>query len=146
MANLSLHRRLSQTWTDALIGGLASIPLTLGNYWLFGSREYFSLNMVFFGGVLAGYLAKRHSVSVGAASVRAGLIGGIPALAWVDVVFVDYLRDVAASWAITPAIVIGIMVCSFLLALSGLSGRLGGFVGSWLATTFGGQSTASAGG
>jgi hypothetical protein len=74
------------------------------------------------------------------------MTGGIPALVWVGVVFVDYLRDVAASWAATPAIVIAIMVCSFLLALCGLSGRLGGFVGSWLATTFGGQATASAGG
>lgn len=34
--------RLSPTWKYALVGGLVSIPLSLGHYWLSGMGENFS--------------------------------------------------------------------------------------------------------
>lgn len=78
----SLHDRPGATWTCALVGGVASLPLTLGLYWSSGAGNEFSLNAVVLGGLLAGYLATGRGADATVAGGRAGLIGGLPAV-WV---------------------------------------------------------------
>ena len=73
---------VAETWQYALVGGVVSIPLSLGLYWYSGMGSDFSLNMIVVGGLLAGYLAKRNSVDAKPAGLRAGLIGALPGLAW----------------------------------------------------------------
>ncbi|MFC6977144.1 DUF5518 domain-containing protein [Halomicroarcula sp. GCM10025709] len=50
---------MTATWKYALIGGVATLPFTIGFYWQSRMGSEFSLNMVFWGGLLAGYLAAR---------------------------------------------------------------------------------------
>ncbi|MEF8781550.1 MAG: DUF5518 domain-containing protein [Haloarculaceae archaeon] len=71
--------RITETWRYGLVGGLVSIPLTGGLYWLSGAGNELSFNMVVLGGVLAGYLAPP-AVDSTAAGIRAGVIGSLPGL------------------------------------------------------------------
>lgn len=91
-----LPLRVTATWKYALIGGLISLPFTIGLYWLSGMGSEFSLNIVFFGGILAGYLASTAATETVASSVgfRAGVVGGLPGL-WL---LVDLL-EAAIAWA-----------------------------------------------
>ncbi|MFC7193591.1 DUF5518 domain-containing protein [Halosimplex aquaticum] len=74
---------LSRTWQYALVGGVVSMPLTLAAYWSSGASDHFSFNMVVVGGLIAGFLARRYSADVSAASVRAGVIGGLAGYVWI---------------------------------------------------------------
>ena len=70
----------SAIWKFALIGGIASLPFTTLSYWQTGSK--LSLAPVFFGGILAGYLAARNrgvTIDVG---TRAIMLGSLPVV-WV---------------------------------------------------------------
>jgi hypothetical protein len=120
-----------ETWRYALVGGVVSIPLSLGLYWYTGMGNDFSLNMVTVGGLLAGYLAKRNSVDAKPAGVRAGLIGALPGLAWI---LPRIARSVAAGWSLLP---IAVFLCLFTVIIFGIgavAGVIGGAVGGWLFT------------
>jgi NhaP-type Na+/H+ or K+/H+ antiporter len=117
------------TWWYALIGGVVSMPLTLGLYWYSGMGNDFSFNMVVVGGLLAGYLAKRNSVDAKPAGLRAGLIGALPGLVWI---LPRIARNVAAGWSLLP---IAVFLCLFTLIAFGIgavAGVIGGAVGGWL--------------
>ena len=118
-----------ETWRYALVGGVVSIPLSLGLYWYTGMGTDFSFNMVVVGGLLAGYLAKRNSVDAKPVGLRAGLIGALPGLAWV---LLRIARNVAAEWSLLP---IAVFLCLFTLIAFGIgavAGVIGGAVGGWL--------------
>lgn len=128
------------TWRYALIGGILSIPLTGGVYWLSGMGDTFSLNMVFVGGLGAGYLAKTQPTQVKptAVGLRAGAIGSLPTL-WV-------LRDIMTAaqaltgpiWFRTVAQAGAVLtITGVLIALAAIVGALGAQVGAWLARTLG---------
>lgn len=72
--------RASATWTYALVGGIASIPFTVGRCWLSGAGSRFSLNAVSFGGLLAGSLASAVATETDGSGVgfRAGVVDGPP--------------------------------------------------------------------
>lgn len=128
-----------QTWKYALIGGLASIPLTVGFYWQSGMENEMSLNMVFFGGLLAGYLATGQLTDGKSVGFRTGVVGGLPVL-WI---WFDLLR--AATGPIGPvgfrmgAVMMAIAFAIFSLFLSGIIGLLGAKVGRWIAVKTGQQ-------
>lgn len=134
--------RVTETWKYALIGGIASLPLTIGLYWQSGMGSEFSLNMVFFGGVLAGYLASAPASETDCSSVgfRAGVIGGLPGL-WL---LVD-LAEAAIAWSspllfrIAAVSLLAIGFTTLLLGFAGLVGLIGAKVGGWLATKTGMQ-------
>ncbi|MDY6775320.1 MAG: DUF5518 domain-containing protein [Halobacteria archaeon] len=77
MSSTQTYSRISETWKYAVVAGAASLPLTFLRFWLTG-MEYFSVSMVFFGGILAGYLAEKKSLNSNSVGARAGMIGGVP--------------------------------------------------------------------
>ncbi|WP_136591584.1 DUF5518 domain-containing protein [Salinigranum halophilum] len=127
-----------KTWKYALIGGIVSIPLSIGLYWYSGMGNDFSANMVFVGGLLAGYLAKRSSVAAKPVGLRAGLIGSLPGLIWIFPHTVETARNIAGAGSITPAAVVLIIFFStFVLGIGAVAGFLGGAVGGWLSKKIG---------
>ena len=140
--------RVTETWKYALIGGIASLPLTVGLYWRSGMGSEFSLNMVFFGGLFAGYLANAAATETDGSSVgfRAGVVGGLPGL-WL---VVDLL-EAAIAWS-SPlwfrVVAVSMLVVGFttaLLGFAGFVGLLGAKVGGWLAKKTGAHRTPPAG-
>ena len=132
----SLPLRLNATWKCAFIGGISSIPLTVGLYWLSGMGNEMSQNMVFFGGLLAGYLARTrmpdaHPIEAG---TRAGLIGALPGLWFIGDHFIAGSGAGGPLWfrVVGPTVMVGLFVI-FLLLITALAGYLGGKVGVWLA-------------
>lgn len=126
--------RENQTWKYALLGGLISIPLVLGDYWLSGMGDYFSINMVFFGGLLAGFLAQRSTADGRRAAIGAGIVGGLPGYLWILPAMVRTGSSFATAWS-SPiaASVLMILGGVMVIGISALAGLLGGIVGGWLA-------------
>ncbi|WP_251343502.1 DUF5518 domain-containing protein [Haloplanus halophilus] len=126
---------LSETWTYALVGGGASIPLTVGAYWLSGMGSHFSLNMVAVGGLIAGYLAARsRSADATAAGVRAGLVGSIPAVAWALSESIPAALGAAGPTPFTVgAVVLALGLGLAAVVIGVVAGLIGGKVGGWLA-------------
>lgn len=136
----SLPAASSDTWRFALLGGLASLPFTTASYWQTGSE--LSLSPVFFGGLLAAYLARRKHGTAKGVGLRAGLIGGLPGL-WVlyDVLVAATALSgppwfMAAGVVMTALFLMTVAVLAF--GLSALVGAVGGRVGGWLAGETGG--------
>mgnify|MGYP000173936998 CR=1 FL=1 len=126
--------RDNYTWKYALLGGLISIPLVIGDYWLSGMGHYFSFNMVFFGGLLAGFLAKRDAANASKAAIGAGILGGLPGYIWIFPAMVRTWRSFATSWS-SPIVATLVMTLAgvMMIGASALGGFLGGLVGGWLA-------------
>jgi hypothetical protein len=139
---------VTETWKYALVGGIASIPLTIGLYWQSGMGSEFSLNMVFFGGLFAGYLVSAAATETDGSSVgfRAGVVGGLPGL-WL---LVDLL-EAAVAWSsplwfrVVATSTLAVGFATILLAFAGFVGFLGAKVGGWLARKTGAQRTPSLG-
>lgn len=137
-------RKLTDTWRYALIGGVASIPLTVGFYWLSGTGNELSLNMIFFGGLLAGNLARTAPTEIDSTAVglRAGIVGSLPAVWLLGDLLWDaatmsgpvWFRVVGVGFIMTTATV-------FTVVLAALVGLLGAKVDSWLAKRYGRQSS-----
>lgn len=127
---------MTDTSKYALVGGIASLPLTIGLYWQSGMGSELSLNMVFFGGVLAGYLASVGAAETDCSTVgfRAGVIGGLPGL-WLLV----HLAEAAIAWSsplwfrIGMVSLVAVGFTALLLAFAGVVGLVGAKVGGWLA-------------
>jgi len=126
---------LSDPWTYALVGGLASIPFTVAGYAETASE--LSLTPVLFGGILAGYLAKRRTGTRAGVGARAGLVGGLPGLWMLSDLLAATSALAGPPWfmvaggllALSAAVGIALLV----LGLSALSGAVGARVGGWLA-------------
>lgn len=139
-----LPPQVTATWKYSLIGGGASLPFTIGLYWLSGMGSEFSLNMMFFGGLLAGYLASAASTETDGSSVgfRAGVVGGLPGL-WL---VVDLL-EAAIAWSsplwfrVVAVWMLTVGFTTVLLGFAGLVGLLGARVGGWLAKKTGAHRT-----
>ncbi|GAB3311840.1 hypothetical protein GCM10027355_02940 [Haloplanus salinarum] len=113
---------------------MASIPPTVGAYWLSGMGSDFSLDMVVVGGLLAGYLAGGSTVDGTAAGVRAGVIGSAPGVVWILGQTVPAAFGAGGPVAFRVAAV-GLAVGSGVLPplIGAPGGFLGGKVGGWLA-------------
>lgn len=126
---------VSQRWTYAFIGGMVALPFTALGYWQTGSE--LSLAPVLFGGVLAGYLARRRAGESRGVGLRAGLVGGLPVV-WVlfDVLAATSALAgppwfVASATVITVGITAGVGVFGF--GLAALAGEVGARAGGWVA-------------
>ncbi|MFC7029150.1 DUF5518 domain-containing protein [Halomicroarcula sp. GCM10025710] len=111
-------------------------PLTVGLYWLSGMGNELSLNMVFVGGLIAGFLAKTRVTDAdgAAAGLRAGIVGAVPGLWFLVGVFEAATVFSGPLWFRTAALflVVG-TVAVVLFGLGALVGFLGAKVGGWLA-------------
>lgn len=107
-----------------------------------------SLNMVFIGGMLAGYLARTAGsrTDVATVGVRAGVVGSLPGL-WL----VATLLEAAIGWSsplwfrIVAVSVLLVGFTSMLLVFAALVGLLGTKVGGWVAGKTGSERTPSVG-
>ena len=126
---------LNDQWTDALRGGGVALPVGVFTYWQTGSE--LSLAPVFFGGILAGYVATRRTGACDGVGSRAGVVGGL------SVVWPLAELVAASSWLSGPtwfvwsgtALTVG-MAVSFgvlVLGLAAVLGAAGARVGGWLA-------------
>jgi len=133
-------RRDASPWTYALVGGVASVPVAAGEYWLSGAGDTFPITYALIGGVVAGALARRRFAHAGRAGAGAGAIGGLVALGWILPALLDTAADFAAAWS-TPIAGVLIAVLSGLVVLwiSALVGLFGGAIGGWLTTKIGGR-------
>lgn len=122
-------------WKYSFVGGVASLPLTIGYNWFF-DPGYYSFGMIAIGGMITGYLATRDSFEVPRLSIGAGLIGALPGL--LSALFPFY--ELASEWIISGEIAQTIVVIPlsmlFLLTIGALLGLLGGSIGGWFATKF----------
>lgn len=133
--NDSPLENLSYRWKYAFVGGIVALPFTALGYWQTGSE--LSLSPVLFGGLLAGYLARRRTGESDGVGVRTGLVGGLPVV-WVlfDVLAASSALAgpawfVASATAITVGVTVVFGVLGFVLAA--LAGEIGARVGSWIA-------------
>lgn len=126
--------RISENWRYALIGGVASIPFTVGLYWQSGMGNELSLNMVFFGGLLGGWLAHGTAAEIDSVGFRAGVIGGLPGL-WMAIRFIPEVIEYASpAWLQTAGLLMLVGVITvFLIGASGIVGFIGAQIGNWLA-------------
>lgn len=126
---------VSDTWKYALLGGLASLPFTAASYCQTGSE--LSLSPVLFGGLLAGYFAKRKTGTGSGVGFRAGLIGALPAV-WMLFDFLGATSRLsgplwfrATGTVLTVSYVVMFALLGF--GLAGLVGGIGGRIVSWIA-------------
>jgi hypothetical protein len=126
---------VSSTWKYALLGGLASLPFTAVSYWQTGSE--LSLSPVIFGGLLAGYFAKRKTGTGSGVGFRAGLIGALPAI-WIlfDILGATVGLSGPLWFRAVGTILTASMGVLFVLlgfGFAGIIGGIGGRIGSWIA-------------
>jgi hypothetical protein len=139
---------VSDTWTYALLGGLASFPFTVASYWQTGSA--LSLTPVLFGGLLAGCFATRKTGTGSGVGFRAGLISALPAV-WMLFDFLGAMVGLSGPlWfrAVGTALTVSVVAlfALFVFGFAGIIGEIGGRVGSWIAGFIGQHRPPSTGG
>ncbi|POG54407.1 DUF5518 domain-containing protein [Haloferax marisrubri] len=126
MVSIPRFRSLSPAWNAALVGVIASVPISTVVNWLPNSEATVGAGMMIFGAFIAGAVAAVRSADSDAAGLRAGLLGGVLEL----FVFV-VTAGTTAAWPLSRvaffALAAGAVLC--LAPLFGLGcGRIGGWV------------------
>ncbi|WP_407661630.1 DUF5518 domain-containing protein [Haladaptatus caseinilyticus] len=75
--SISSLRFVPSTWRFALIGALASFPVTVFVNWLPNSKAEMAGGIMIFGAFIAGVLSRLRSTNPDVAGFRTGLLGGI---------------------------------------------------------------------
>jgi hypothetical protein len=120
------------TYVYALIGGVTGIVVVIVHNLVVGGEAYYSLNGTIIGSILAGFLARRGSGSFKKAGMGAGVIGTLPAFAWLS----DTLRESVISFISEGPVFAAVIFCILVLAVvmwTAAIGAFGGFFGSWIA-------------
>ncbi|EMA11323.1 hypothetical protein SAMN05443574_10323 [Haloarcula vallismortis] len=128
---MSLQFELSKTWQCALIGGLVPAMFTVAQ--VLQSSSNITFQGLFLGSAIAGYLVKRHGGTGTAAGLRAGLIGGLPALWSLKGLLMTVPTVPNPLWFRAVGLIMTLVVGVWLLALPVLVGALAGRFGGWLA-------------
>jgi len=89
-------------------------------------------------GLVAGYLAAGRAVDADAAGLRAGVVGGLPGLAWLFWKLSGGLSGLSGpAWFETVGVALAVgttaAVGALVLGLASLVGFVGAKVGSWVA-------------
>lgn len=138
--------RDDQTLRYGIIGGLTAIPLVLGDHWLSATGTQFAINMVFFGGLLAGFLAQRSAANAERAAIFAGILGGLPGYVWMLPAIVRTWGSFATAWSSRAGATLLVLVGGVVLVgISVLAGVIGGVVGRWLAKRTGSDQSLAVG-
>jgi len=128
----------SEAWRDALLGGAASMPVTAALYWLSGGGREFPLNAVTVAGLVAGYLAAGRAADPDAAGLRAGVVGGLPAVAWLLATILGGATALSGpAWfeAAGLAFAVGatVSLAALVTGVAAVVGVVGARVGGWVA-------------
>ncbi|WP_276270750.1 DUF5518 domain-containing protein [Haloarcula litorea] len=118
------------TWRYGIVAGLAVVPFTAASYWQTGSEM--SLGVVFWAGVVAGYLVKRRGLDGTAVGFRAGLVGALPGL-WMAADLTAFVLGLGGGWFRLLQLLVVAVVVSLLFLFASVTGALGGRLGGWLA-------------
>lgn len=126
---------MSDAWRYGLLGGLVSLPFMTASYWQTGSE--LSLGPVVFGGLLAGYLAKRGTGTSRGVGYRAGAIGALPTLWMMGEVVLAARALAGPAWYVVVGTLfaVGAVLTVALLGfgLGAISGEVGARIGGWFA-------------
>ncbi len=129
-------RTVPPAWRFALIGALASLPVTVLINWLPNSEADFEAGITIFGAFIAGSIAALRSTDPDAAGYRAGLLGGVMALLTLFVAAVRYaIENIAIAWPLLSSVVILVVGSTFILVFAPLVGSVCGRIGGWVVTT-----------
>jgi hypothetical protein len=123
--------RSTETWTYALLGGLLALPFTALEAWR--SPENVTLGAVVVGSAFAGYLIKRRGGNSTATGLRAGVIGGIPALWALSKLLLAIPNIPNPPWFRAVSVGMALAFGGFVLAAIAITGALAGRFGGWLA-------------
>jgi hypothetical protein len=108
-----------------------ALPFTTLSYAQTGDE--LTLGMVLWGGLLAGYLAKRRGLAGTPVGARAGAVGGLPAL-WMTGDLLVFLTGLGGpAWFRAVQLAVVVLWLPLVVGLSVLVGGLGGRLGGWLA-------------
>jgi H+/Cl- antiporter ClcA len=112
----------------------------LADYWLSGRGNYFSIKMVLFGGLVAGFFAQQGSANMRKAAIGAGIVGGLPGYLWIRPAMGQTWTSFANAWS-SPlaATVLGLLGNVLTVSISAVAGFRGGIVGGWLAENVNGK-------
>lgn len=129
-------RTVPPAWRFALIGALASLPVTVLINWLPNSEADFEAGIMIFGAFIAGSIAALRSTDPDAAGYRAGLLGGVMALLTLFVAAVRYaIENIAIAGPLLSSVVILVVGSTFILVFAPLVGSVCGQIGGWVVTT-----------
>ncbi|CQR52339.1 MULTISPECIES: DUF5518 domain-containing protein [Haloferax] len=126
MVSIPRFSALSPAWNAALVGAIASIPVSTLVNWLPDSEATVGAGVMLFGGFIAGAVAAVRSVDSDAAGLRAGFLGG-----GLELLIFAVTTAPTAAWPLSRvaffAVAGGAILC--LAPLFGLGcGRIGGWV------------------
>nr|WP_323171213.1 DUF5518 domain-containing protein [Natrialba sp. PRR66] len=120
---------LPAAWRFALIGALASLPVTAVLEWLPNSEATIGGGIMIIGAFIAGVVAALRSSDPSAAGLRAGFLGSTIEL----FVFIA-TEGTAAIWSL-PRVVFFVFISGLVVCASVLFGVGFGCVGGWMANT-----------
>jgi len=132
MSNVPSSDTGSSAWRFALIGALASLPVTALVNWLPDSEADIAGGIMIFGAFIAGVIAEGRSTRSSAAGLRAGLLGGVIVTLTPVVTVEGRSIDTLMTWP-SPYSLVGLAAVS--LVLAALFGVVFGRIGGWVATT-----------
>lgn len=132
-------RSLSPAWKFALIGTVASIPITIVLNWLPEqiAQADFGAAIFVFGALIAGFVATVYSSDPGTAGLLTGFIGAVVGVGTSTVVAGETLTS-SLFTAVFFLFGMGLLV-----VIASLFGLFFGRIGGWLATTIDPQWTTS---
>lgn len=131
-SNSVRERIRSPTWQYAILGGLASLPLTIALQLQSPGTAWDAAGIVLCA-LTAGYLAKRKGLESDQVGLRAGAIGGFPILlSAVDLVpFILGLSQ--PDWVGAVQLLMLAALIPVVVGVTAVFGSLAGSVGGWLA-------------
>ncbi|MFC7130169.1 DUF5518 domain-containing protein [Haloferax chudinovii] len=126
MVSIPRFRAPSPAWNAALVGVIASIPVSTVVNWLPNSEATVGAGMMIFGAFIAGAVAAARSEDSDAAGLCAGFLGGV-----LELVIFAVTTGTTAAWPPSRvaffALAGGVVLC--LASMFGLGcGRIGGWV------------------
>lgn len=134
--SLPSPRAVPSAWRFALIGALASLPVTVLVNWLPNSKADIGGGIMIFGAFIAGVIAAFRSIDPDAAGFRAGLLGGIVGILTPIVAAVSStIETTVIAWPSPSRIAFFVVFSVVVLVLTPLFGLVCGRIGGWVATT-----------
>jgi hypothetical protein len=122
-------------WRAALVGALASLPVTALVNWLPDSEADVAGGIMIVGAFIAGGIAARRSTDPATAGLLAGLLGGVVAILTPIVAADSPGIETVIAWPSPSSLVLFAAIALVLASMFGLVfGRIGGWVASTVAT------------
>ena len=128
-------RTIPSAWRFALIGALASLPLTVILNWLPNSEVNLAGGIGIIGAFIAGFIAATRSTEPDGAGLRAGLLGGVVAVLTPIVAEVSTsVENTPMAWLSPSKMVFFVGASAVVLCLAPIFGLVCGRVGGWMAS------------